>query len=80
MAEAAVWWELLHQHCTGLGRASQLLSGAALAAVVHSQSLKNSSLINSGSQRSGFVKCKPPAPLCLLLEQVFDQIVLNAVL
>lgn len=71
MAEAAVWWELLQQHCTGLGRASRLLLGAALAGVVHPWSLKNSSLKNSISQRSGFVKRKPPAPLCLLLEQVF---------
>lgn len=71
VAEAAVWWEFLQQHCPGLGRASRLLSGAAVAGVVHPRSLKNSSLKNSGSQRSGFVKRKPPAHLCLLLKQVF---------
>lgn len=48
LAEAAVWWELLWQHCTD--------TGAALEGVVHPQPLKNSSFKNNCSQKSGFIK------------------------
>lgn len=56
LAEAAVSWELLWQHCTDSGRASQLPVGAALEGVVHPQPFKNSSFKNDCSQKSGFIK------------------------